>query len=287
MFLVFVDFTKAFDSLKHSFLWEVLKDYGVPDKIIRVTKALYRDASSCVSHGGVLGENIMINAGVKQGCVLSPFLFILVVNHILRRLERAPRGVLWSFHKRLEDLDYADDICFMAHTFRDMQDKLSEFADLALEAGLRINIRKTKSMRLGTKVHTSFVLRGGAIEEVVEFCYLGSVVSSSGGAESDVANRIKKARQAYSVLGNIWAFSLYSIDTKLRIFNSNVKSVLLYGCETWKITTSITKSLQTFVNRCLRRILRIFWPQTISNRELYIRASQPELEREIRKRKWK
>jgi len=82
----------------------------------------------------------------------------------------------------------------MAHMFRDMQDKLSEFADLALEAGLRINIRKTKSMRLGAKVRTSFVLRGGAIEEVVEFCYLGSVVLSSGGAESDIANRIKKAR---------------------------------------------------------------------------------------------
>jgi len=94
LFLVFVDFTRAFDSLKHSSLWEVLKDYGVPDKIIRVTNALYKDASSCVAHGRVLGENIMINAGVKQGCVLSPFLFILVVNHILRRLKRAPRGVL-------------------------------------------------------------------------------------------------------------------------------------------------------------------------------------------------
>ncbi|XP_024868629.1 uncharacterized protein LOC112452576, partial [Temnothorax curvispinosus] len=253
LYLVFVDFTRAFDSLNHAFLWKVLMDYGVPDKIVRVIKALYRDASSCVAHGGVLGESIAINAGVKQGCVLSPFLFILVVDHILKSLERAPRGVLWSFQKRLEDLDYADDICLLAHTFRDMQEKLSELADLALEAGLRINIRKTKSMRLGTKVRTSFVLGRETIEEVDEFCYLGSVVTCTGGAESNVASRIKKARQAYLVLGNIWASSVYSIGTKLRIFNSNVKSVLLYGCETWKITASITRSLQTEEYKATRR----------------------------------
>ena len=56
---------------------------------------------------------------------------------------------------------------------------------------------------------------------------------------------------------------------KLRIFRSNVKSVLLYGSETWKVAKTIISKLQVFVNRCLRRILNIHWPEVISNEELF------------------
>jgi hypothetical protein len=51
----------------------------------------------------------------------------------------------------------------------------------------------------------------------------------------------------------------------MKIFSSNVKSVLLYGCETWKVTKKIINSLQAFINKCLRRILRIFWPTVVTN----------------------
>ena len=75
--------------------------------------------------------------------------------------------------------------------------------------------------------------------------------------------------------------------TTLRtIFNSNVKSVLLYGCETWKLTKTIIHQLQVLVNRCIRRILKIFWLVQISNQELWARAQQKPIELEVRQRKW-
>jgi hypothetical protein len=71
----------------------------------------------------------------------------------------------------------------------------------------------------------------------------------------------------------------------IRIFNACVKSVLLYGCETWIVTSEIGRKIQTFVNRCLRYILRIWWPNIISNKDLRKTTGQEDINLEIRKRK--
>jgi hypothetical protein len=73
---------------------------------------------------------------------------------------------------------------------------------------------------------------------------------------------------------------------KLHIFRSNVKSVLLYGSETWKFAKTTFSKLQVFVNRCLRRILNIHWPEVISNEELWRRAEEIEISIKIKRRKW-
>jgi len=91
------------------------------------------------------------------------------------------------------------------------------------------------------------------IEEVGSFVYVGSVVSGSGGTEEDGASRIKKTNGVFIQLYPVWRNLNISKEVKMRIFNTNVKSVLLYVCETWKTTNQITRRLQTFVNKCLRR----------------------------------
>jgi hypothetical protein len=70
------------------------------------------------------------------------------------------------------------------------------------------------------------------------------------------------------------------------IFNTNVKAVLLYACKTWKNSKSITAKLQVFFNKCLREILRIFWLDQITNKELWKRTKQPRIDLQIRKCKW-
>nr|KAG5693557.1 hypothetical protein BaRGS_011682 [Batillaria attramentaria] len=88
------------------------------------------------------------------------------------------------------------------------------------------------------------------------------------------------------MLKNIWASKVVSIRTKLRIFNSNVKSVLLYGCETWRTTKTMQQKIQTFLNTCLRRIFNIRWPEKIRNEELWERAGQEPATKQILRRKW-
>ena len=99
--------------------------------------------------------------------------------------------------------------------------------------------------------------------------------------------RIGKARAAYLQLKNIWSSKQLSTNTKVRFFNTNVKTVLLYGVETWRTTKAIIQKIQVFINSCLRKILRIRWPDTISNKLLWETTNQIPAEKEIRKKRWK
>ena len=84
-----------------------------------------------------------------------------------------------------------------------------------------------------------------------EFIYLGSIVSKKGSTDEDIRARIGKARQAFAMLRPIWRSTALTTKTKtkLRIFESNVKAVLLYGSETWRLTKRLEQKLQVFVNK--------------------------------------
>nr|KAG5713076.1 hypothetical protein BaRGS_021870 [Batillaria attramentaria] len=116
--------------------------------------------------------------------------------------------------------------------------------------------------------------------------FRGRMSMKEGGTDRDVTARIGKARAAMVMLKNVWASKVVSIRTKLRIFNSNVKSVLLYGCETWRTTKTMQQKIQTFLNTCLRRIFNIRWPEKIRNEELWERAGQEPVAKQILRRKW-
>jgi ribosomal protein L31E len=137
-----------------------------------------------------------------------------------------------------------------------------------------------------TKSKEPVKIQGNILEEVESFTYLGSVVDKTGGTDADVKTRIGKARTAFVMLGKIWKTNNISTATKIRIFNSNVKSVLLYGAETWKTTKTMLKKIQAFVNRCLRRILHIWWPNKITNEELWRKTNEKPILEQIRSRKW-
>ncbi|XP_048483455.1 uncharacterized protein LOC125489910 [Plutella xylostella] len=141
-------------------------------------------------------------------------------------------------------------------------------------------------MRLNTSDDCAVHVNGEAVERVNKFTYLGSVVDPHGGTEADIDARINKARSAFAQLKPVWDSSVIARRTKVRIFESNVNSVLLYGCETWFVRDDLTRRLQVFVNKCLRQILKVFWPRTISNTELWRLTNQRRIDSEIRLKKW-
>ena len=130
-------------------------------------------------------------------------------------------------------------------------------------------------MKINALSENPIKLADEVLEEVESFTYLGSIVNGQGGTDADVKTKIGKARAAFLQLKNVWASRDLSLNTKIRIFNSNVKAILLYGAETWKTTVAINKKIQTFINNCLRRLLKIRWPATINNGELWQRTNLP------------
>ncbi|VDO54693.1 unnamed protein product [Schistosoma margrebowiei] len=123
------------------------------------------------------------------------------------------------------------------------------------------------------------------LKDVESFTYLGSIIEEQEDSDADVKTRIGKPSAAFLQLMNIWKSKQLSTNIKLRIFNTNVKTVLLYGAETWRTTTTTIKKVQVFINSCLRKILNIHWPDTISNSLLWERTKQLPTEKEIRKRR--
>ena len=130
------------------------------------------------------------------------------------------------------------------------------------------------------------MLEGEGFEEVESFRYLGSIGDTRGGTEADVKTRIGKERAAFHILRNVWKSRVIGKTTKIRLFNTNVKSVLLYGAETWRMNKTTLNRIQTFVNQCLRKILGIQWMDKVSNKDLWERTSQVQMEIDILKRRW-
>ena len=108
---------------------------------------------------------------------------------------------------------------------------------IAEMAGLNIkkSKTKTKTMRINSTNQAPIKLDNDDIENVASFTYLGSVIAVDGGSERDVLVRIGKARTAFLLLRPVWGSKEISLRTKLRIFNTNVKTVLMYGAETWRV----------------------------------------------------
>ncbi|KAK7097424.1 hypothetical protein V1264_004408 [Littorina saxatilis] len=197
-------------------------------------------------------------------------------------------GIQWTLWTQLDDLGFADDVALLSHTQQQMQEKTSTVANNSARFGLNIHKGKSKVLRTNATANTTpITLNGEALQEVDNFTYLGSVVDKQGGTDVDVRVRIGKARAAFLQLKNVWASADLSINTKLRIFNTTVKSVLLYGAETWRTTVAITRKIQTFINTCLRKILRIRWPDTISNKDLWQRTKQLSVEQDILQRRFR
>ncbi|VDP42960.1 unnamed protein product [Schistosoma margrebowiei] len=196
-------------------------------------------------------------------------------------------GIQWTAQNQLDDLDFLGDPAHLSHTHEQMLIKTASVAEVSASVGLTIHNGKTKILKFNTENSNPITLDGDTQEDVESFTYLGSIIDEQGDSDADVKATIGKARTVFLQLKNIWNSKQLSTNIKVRIFNTNVKAVPLYGAETWRTTTTTIKKVQVFINSCLRKILIIHWSDTISNSLLWERTNQLPAEEEIRKRRWK
>jgi hypothetical protein len=100
-----------------------------------------------------------------------------------------------GYERKAEDLEYADDVCLLAHRF--IKGKLNDLGKVAQAAGLHLSKSKTKELRIHNITDTRLQLGEEEIEEVKEFVYLGSIISKRGGSDEDITARIKKAKATF------------------------------------------------------------------------------------------
>ena len=259
--LLFVDFSKAFDSIHRGKMEQILLTYGIPKEIVNAIMMLYKNTRAKVRSPDSDTDFFDILAGVLQGDTLAPFIFIICLDYILRtsvdNIKHLGLTLTKSRSRRypaitITDADYADDLALMANTISDAQSLLHSLEVAAGDVGLYVNAKKTEfiSFNQDGSIHT---LSGANVKSVPSFIYLGSNVAST---EADVKMRIGKAWGAMVGLNDLWKSAL-SDNIKRDFFQAAVQSILIYGSESWTLTKKLEAKLDGTYTRMLRAVLNI------------------------------
>ena len=148
----FVDYEKAVDSLDRDTLWKLLQHYGIPEKIITLIRNTYDGMTCKVIHAGRLTESFQVKTGVRQGCLLSPFMSLVAIDWVMKTTTKNRRnGIQWTLWSQLDDFDFADDLALLSHSHEQLQEKTDLLNLVSAQTGLNINMNKTKIMKANTK----------------------------------------------------------------------------------------------------------------------------------------
>ena len=270
----FIDLVKAFDTCEWSIIFETLEGLNVPKNIISVIKKLYTNTVYSVKGTEDNTEPFGGCAGVKQGCVLSPSLFILTLDIILRvalegKTDRKDMLAIISYI-----LGYADDLAITEATMEELKETLESIDETISKANMNISTEKTKILTTDKDCKSKeTVIRNHTFAHVQEFNYLGSMVDQSGTDKIAIQNQIRKASTTFGSMKDIWSANI-SPKAKLTTYRSIVRPRVMYSSETLYTTTETNHDLDVFERNCLRKILWIKWREHVENKELYERVTQ-------------
>ena len=266
VYMCLYDLQKAFDSVEYPVLLEKLYDVGVNGKMWRLLSSWYEGGSCQVKVDGVVSERFVVERGVKQGSVLSPALFLLVMDPLLRQLQASGVGLSVNRYYAGGYL-HADDIRTLATSEESLQRQVALVKAFADENFLRLNLSKCeivmfsrdRSAALPTCQVDGSVLPAGDVGKCLGYWWKGDLV-----AAKSVEENIVKARRAFFLYGSIGAFQGDISPLSSRsVLESCVMPILLFGSENWVVTEGLIEKLETFQGELAKRILK--WPKHHSN----------------------
>ncbi len=232
MYCIFIDFSKAFDSVQRNLLYLTLIKNGIGGNVLSVLRSMYSKLKSCVKGTNGLTEYFGCTIGVRQGCMVSPLLFNLFLNEYITMLKKNCKGIQIESITEIQTLLYADDMANIADTIGGLQKQLGKKCNL-----YGMNLRKMKIM---------VFRRGGSLNKDEKWYFAGEQI--------EVVNCYKylgmwfipklswwKTRQLLASQGKKSMLSLLrfvrkhknSCNQSLYLFDRMVAPILYYGSEIW------------------------------------------------------
>ena len=263
--ILFVNFTKAFDSIHRGKMEQILLANGQSKETVAAIMMLYRSTKVKVRSPDGDIDYFDIVAGVLQGDTQAPYLFIICVDYVLRTSidkikengfkltkERSRRYRT----KTTTDADYADDIALQTNAPAEAETLLHSLEWAAAGIGRHVNAHKTEYMCFNQTGDIS-TLNGSTLKLVHNFTYQRSSVSSTG---TDINTWLVKAWTAIDKLSVIWKSDLTD-KRKRNFFQAADVLILQYGCTTSTLTKRMEKKLEGNYTRMQRAILNKSWRQ--------------------------
>jgi Reverse transcriptase (RNA-dependent DNA polymerase) len=278
LFCCFVDFQKAFDSVRRDMLFARLQQLGVGDPFLRVLQNMYASVLFRLVTEEGLSSVIASLMGVKQGSPASPTLFGLFLDELEEYFEHFLPGVGVALADVIVALLlYADDLVLLAESATDLQRQLDVLQKFCGERGLVVNVAKTEVVVFATDEHTwngyvdglSITYGAQTLQVSSQFTYLGCVLHAFEGWQHMLQGRLEKATVAMNLLDHrCQVLGFHDVATKLRLFNVYVRSVLTSACEIWGVDMlfhrdrrlglwQLTHDVDKLFIGFLRRMLRV------------------------------
>ena len=197
-----------------------------------------------------------IGKGVHQGCTLSPCLFNLNAEYIMKNagLEEAQAGIKIA-GRNINNLRYADDTTLMAESEEELKSLLMKVKEENEEVGLKLNILKNKIMASGPI--TSWYIDGETVGTVTDFILGGSKITADGDCSREIKRCLLLGRKGVTNLDSILKSRDVTLPTKVHLNKAMVFPVVMHGCESWTIKKAEHGRIEAFERWCWRRLLRI------------------------------
>jgi hypothetical protein len=173
----FIDFQRPLDTIKHKTSWAMLKSYSVDIKMVTLLQKIYDNAYSAVRTGNDNGEWFRTDVGTRQDDPLSPLLFVAYLERVMDQMRQNTCGINIS-GILTNNLRFADDIDLIDEDISSLQRQIELTKTAADQAGLVLNINKTKTMVFGDRnIDNTILVAGNTVENVDIFEYLGSLLT--------------------------------------------------------------------------------------------------------------
>ena len=275
IFLLFLDMSKAFNAVNRSKLIEIFKNILTPREL-HMMYLLINNVILNVKIGDKVGADILTSIGICQGECLSALIFIIYLAYVVKTIpkDRYPedyRQTLWSALDWIVDIDklqieietkYADEVTFIRSEEAKINQGERVVPSMLCEEGLYINKSNTEKYHISKCNDTKW-----------KSCkYLGSLI----GTEEDIKRRKGLTHDNYHALESILKSKLVSESVRIRIFRAYIDSIFHYTSELWILTNTLERSIDSFHQRLLRKVIHVTWPRMITNEELYKHCTKTE-----------
>ena len=207
---------------------------GIPDHHTSLLKNLYAGQEATVRTGHETTDWFQTGKGVIQGCILSPCLFNLYPEYIMRNagLDETQTGIKIA-GRNINNLRYADDTTFRAESEEELKSLLMKVKVESQKVGLKLNIQKTKIMAPGPII--SWQIDGETVETVSDFIFLGSKITADGDCSHEIKRHLLLERKVMTNLDSILKNRDITLPTKVHLVKAMVCPIVMYGFESWTV----------------------------------------------------
>ena len=222
-----------------------MKEMGIPDHLTCLLRNLYAGQEATVRTGHGTTNWFQIRKGVREGCILSPYLFNLSAEYIMRNPgpDEAQAGIKIA-RRNINHLRYADDTTLMAESEKGLKSLLMKIKEESEKVGLKVGIQKTKIMASGPII--SWERDGETVEAVSDFIFLGSKITADGDCSHEIKRRLLFGRKFMNNLDSIFKSRDITLPTMVRLVKTMVFPVVMYGCESWTIKKAEYQRIDAF-----------------------------------------